>query len=622
MPPAQIERLTLKHFRGGCKPVTFEFAKDKNIVLVFGENGAGKSTLVDALDFICNGEFGSLSDRSGTTPRQHIVSLDASARDVEVEMVFGGQRWRATLQGGKPKTMPVGAPRAFILRRTNISKVMEAQAGERYKTLQAYISAPKVERAESELRRAVKEVNDEVATAVAQCRLAEETLERLWLAEGRPGQSAFEWAVQKTSEDTIVLSQRVAAINAVIERFDQLTNACTQVIVAHRALTTAKSQAEQAKAQLEQVQDRATGDSDTLVAVLEDAKTYLAESAPGFDVCPVCGKPEQAAFLAERVERELQRLQHLSSVRKAWIEAAKNTEQAESVFASTRRHLRECADLFVEAVHNAPAGITALFDEMIVLLSQHDGTTVKQVAAAIDAAATHRLALAVALQEDQKTLYQLNAIKSNLQVLADSVGDMRDLEQLKIRLNRLLEVVESERKRYVSELMDNIAASVNQLYSRIHPDEPLGRPQFFVKTHTVGSLELKADFGNKIGIPPGAYYSEAHLDTLGLCVYLALAKHSGDGNALIALDDVLTSVDDAHLDRIINLIAEEAPNFGQIIITTHSRAWFDRMRMAKTMQADLIELHGWDLQNGIRHSRSPLMLEELRQGLDAPHLDR
>ncbi|MFN3333681.1 MAG: AAA family ATPase, partial [Caldilinea sp.] len=57
MPPARIERLTLKHFRGGCKPVTFEFAKDKNIVLVFGENGTGKSTLVDALDFICNGEF-------------------------------------------------------------------------------------------------------------------------------------------------------------------------------------------------------------------------------------------------------------------------------------------------------------------------------------------------------------------------------------------------------------------------------------------------------------------------------------------------------------------------------------------------------------------------------------
>ncbi|MFN3980196.1 MAG: AAA family ATPase [Caldilinea sp.] len=622
MPPARIERLTLKHFRGGCKPVTFEFAKDKNIVLVFGENGTGKSTLVDALDFICNGEFGSLSDRSGTTPRQHIVSLNATARDVEVEMVFGGQTWRATLQSGKPKTTPTGAPQAFILRRTDIAKVMEARASERYKTLQAYISVPKVERAESELRRAAKEVNDEVTTAVAQRRLAEETLERFWLAEGRPGESALEWAVQKTSEDTTVLSQRAAAINALIERFDQLTNARTQVIAAHRALTIAKAQTEQVKAQLEQVQDRAAGDSDTLVAVLEEAKTYFAEVAPGFDVCPVCGKSEQAKILAERVERELQRLHHLSAVRKVWIEATKNTEQAEGVLSSTRRHLRECADLFLEAVRNAPANIAALFAEMMALLSQRDGTTVKQVSAAIDAATAHRPALAAALEEDQKTLHQLNALRSNLQVLADSVGDMHDLQRLKIRLDRLLEVVESERKRYVSELMDKIATSVDQLYGHIHPDEPLGRPQFFVKTHTVGSLELKADFGDKASIPPGAYYSEAHLDTLGLCVYLALARHSGVGNALIVLDDVLTSVDDAHLDRIIDLIAEEAPNFGQMIITTHSRSWFDRMRMAKAMPADLIELYGWDLQNGIRHSRSPLMLEELRLVLDAPRFDR
>jgi len=200
--------------------VTFEFAKDKSIVLLFGENGTGKSSIADALDFVCNGEFGSLRDRSGTTPRLHVVSLDASSKDLEVELVYGGQTWRAALQGGKPMTTPRGAPQAFILRRTDITRVMESTAGERYKTLQAYISVPKVERAEGELRRAAKAVNDEVNKAVTERRIAEDALERFWQAEGRPGLSPYEWSAQKTQEDTALLTRRLAAARTLVGHFD------------------------------------------------------------------------------------------------------------------------------------------------------------------------------------------------------------------------------------------------------------------------------------------------------------------------------------------------------------------------------------------------------------------
>lgn len=71
------------------------------------------------------------------------------------------------------------------------------------------------------------------------------------------------------------------------------------------------------------------------------------------------------------------------------------------------------------------------------------------------------------------------------------------------------------------------------------------------------------------------------MDTLGLCVYLALAKQAGD--ALVVLDDVLTSLDASRPDRVIALINDEADNFGQVIITTHSRAWFERMRLSQVM---------------------------------------
>ena len=46
------------------------------------------------------------------------------------------------------------------------------------------------------------------------------------------------------------------------------------------------------------------------------------------------------------------------------------------------------------------------------------------------------------------------------------------------------------------------------------------------------------------------------------------------------------------------------------------------MRLGQGMAAELIELYGWDLQNGIQHSKAPLAIEDLRQAVSSPRLDR
>ena len=85
------EKLTFVRFRGGSQPVTFEFQPNKKFVLIFGENGTGKSTIVDAIDFVCNNEFGSLRDRSGTTPRTHVVTLNGQPKDLAVTLQYAAR---------------------------------------------------------------------------------------------------------------------------------------------------------------------------------------------------------------------------------------------------------------------------------------------------------------------------------------------------------------------------------------------------------------------------------------------------------------------------------------------------------------------------------------------------
>jgi hypothetical protein len=78
-------------------------------------------------------------------------------------------------------------------------------------------------------------------------------------------------------------------------------------------------------------------------------------------------------------------------------------------------------------------------------------------------------------------------------------------------------------------------------------------------------------------VDPRAYASEAHLDTLGLCIFLAFAKGFLAGFPLLVLDDVLTTVDASHRLRVAELLVDEFPST-QLLVTTHDAIWFEEFR--------------------------------------------
>ncbi len=147
----------------------------------------------------------------------------------------------------------------------------------------------------------------------------------------------------------------------------------------------------------------------------------------------------------------------------------------------------------------------------------------------------------------------------------------------------------------------------------------------FIRQKYHNSLELHADFHDEKDITPQSVYSESHLDTLGICIFLALAKKHSDGNAILVLDDVLMSVDETHLDKFIALLHDEVDNFGHIIITTHFRPWKDRYRThrAPGNKVHFLELRKWTKENGIRVQNGRVELQELEIALnDTVYFDR
>src|SRR2546429_1193686 len=101
------------------------------------------------------------------------------------------------------------------------------------------------------------------------------------------------------------------------------------------------------------------------------------------------------------------------------------------------------------------------------------------------------------------------------------------------------------------------------------------------RRHTRCSRDWSSDVcSSDLLFPPGAYHSEGHQDSMGVCRYLALMKRLFEGRFTLALlDDVVMSVDSGHRYQFCKLLKTHFPHT-QFIITTHDRLCAEQLRSA------------------------------------------
>ncbi len=125
-------------------------------------------------------------------------------------------------------------------------------------------------------------------------------------------------------------------------------------------------------------------------------------------------------------------------------------------------------------------------------------------------------------------------------------------------------------------IYDKVAADFTKYYSVINRED---EEKFVGKLKSApAKLNFDVDFFGRGLFPPGAYHSEGHQDSMGICLYLALMKHTlGEKFNFAVLDDVLMSVDTGHRREVCRLLKSEFPNT-QFILTTHDRVWLQFMK--------------------------------------------
>ncbi|MEE4376221.1 MAG: hypothetical protein V2J55_01740, partial [Candidatus Competibacteraceae bacterium] len=217
----------------------------------------------------------------------------------------------------------------------------------------------------------------------------------------------------------------------------------------------------------------------------------------------------------------------------------------------------------------------------------------------------------------------IGTLKESVKALEENSQIQSDLETLIPKLTAALKIMEAERKKYTDGVLSLIAGEVGRLYEEVHPSEGLNKISLELDPKKRASLGISTEFQGQTDTPPQAYFSDSHLDTLGLCVFLALAQKDSPEDTILALDDVLGSVDEPHVERLIGLLYEEAKKFRQCLITTHYRPWREKFRWGKLKvgECQFVELDKWAYTSGIKLRNSIPEIVRLKTLLEDPSPD-
>lgn len=617
--PAALKSLTLTAFRGSAGTFKLDFEKGKKLTLIYGENGTGKTTICDAFEFLAFERISSLEDRGmGKGLEKFWPTAGKPETDLVVELETHAAKCSGKIVKKKVSVSPASArPRIELLRQRQILVLIQAQPAARYEAIKRFIDIEAFERSEETLRQLSKTLASEKQQAQTAEQENLEALQGFYEAASSPaGLNAVSWAKQKLAEPTTGLDADIAAIGKLRGAFDALKGYPEKLTAREAAVATAKTTLAAADQALSAAIATAIEGAGEALPVLEAGRDYL-HAHPQSTNCPLCASTENIAGLAAQIDARLTALSALSTAN-----ANKKTQQtalnnAETALAQTQADYQNTVTTFTTAQTSHQWKATV---QLPAAPPPTDAAALPAWITANEAIAAAWAEIEAGWRDESKFIAQL---KSAAERYNSNAARVKELTNLIPKIEGALAQCVEERQKFTDSIITEIAQEVGKLYEKVHPGEGLDKIALELDPKKRASVELKADFSGH-DAPPQAYFSQSHLDTLGLCVFLALAARDRAAETVLILDDVLGSVDEPHVERVIGMIYEISGKFRHTIVTTHYRPWREKYRwgwLKPGQSCQFVELTGWGIDDGIRVISSLPEVERLRALLAESPID-
>lgn len=609
-------KLTIEAFRGANQPFTLAFDTKSHLSIIYGENGSGKTTISDALEFLFYGTAGSLEEKSldGKTRIPALVHAQRNKKDLSVKWEDGSSTTVARID--KTKAQVMGTPPGVLhtLSRKVITKLIDETPSKRFERIQEFVTVPALEREESELRSFVSQEKQLQDSLVRNAQQVEQDLDQhhQTATQDESPQPPREGWMKK------ILGDSPETISEHLTIFEDLHHEITRLRNDFGSLKNAYAQSEKAVADLQSAQQalaklvaESTDDFAEALDTLEQAKLLFERTSK--DSCPICDTVLTHQELTDKVTTKLGRL-------KAITEQSSTTKKAETANQQARNALSTLQQTFFSIIKKLRLAHQAAEDEgswkVPPLVSSLLGPTEagnlttewfqKLVGEASDIKplADFVEALRTQLVRRQDVQKQLRTILTRRK---DTRKEHSALATLIGKAEAIATILRDHRIRHANETLAAISEDFAHLYRTIHPGEEIEKIRLYLHPTQKNAARFDGTlFGNE-EMSPVACLSESHLDTLGLCLFIALQKRENPKDSIVYLDDAIASVDEAHMERLYRLLLNEAKHFRHVIITSHYQPLRFKFRWGILSQskASFIELGPWTLERGLTLAKGP-----------------
>ena len=187
----------------------------------------------------------------------------------------------------------------------------------------------------------------------------------------------------------------------------------------------------------------------------------------------------------------------------------------------------------------------------------------------------------------------LTVAQERLDALREATQRQKISQEKADKTQKVLDTYGKASDEVLTGIYEIVEKDFEKLYTYIHSDEDKFKAEL---TPSLGKLGFNVDFYGRGFFPPGAYHSEGHQDSMGLCLYLVLMKHiQGDAFTFAVLDDVLMSVDAGHRRQVCSLLKKFFPKT-QFIMTTHDPIWLRHMKTEKLIDGkSSVQFKNWNV---------------------------
>jgi hypothetical protein len=627
-----ILAVTISGVRGIRQPVSFAL-RGKSLLL-HGDNGTGKSSFERALRWALRGEDEPTADAAFTTEESFRRHVKSQLNDplVAVEFTDG-----STITV-RPGTLQTSGNGAFIreacvagqpfLRRSELLTVLGARPGDRFAYFETFLGLQKVDQLIEEISARRSALQARLTTLATALDSALEPLRSLLPSKlgGRRSlgdvlAASKEWA-RDLSLQTDSIADQVKELQA---RTESLASGDTAAFPYRleevgSVLYHARNSIEQSSSIVvgllsreEQVRSAVTDPADVelLTHALEHFRRVKGET------CPICQQNVDWASTRNALQLRVKALDEYSRIQREVVDL---TVALRETASSTQTALAQAASIAgkLGVAEAYPFSLTSEFNavasssqtSLVAYLRSADTTATlgAMIAASVRwAADVIQLRDLVPDTRDLPELQTAMAFYQRLTVTRPGAelarSEVEALEKESRTLEIILEALRRSRQDVAKETLTAIEGRVSEYYLKIHPagtdDDATGAPSIDVQRHGRGTAFVRGEFGGTEIKDPTWVYSDGHLDTVGLCIFLALRRFRSDQQGdpkLLVLDDVIISIDLGHSRRFLDLL-KNAFDDHQVLILTHNGLF---AHWCRTLLPGLtrLEIKSWSLSGG------------------------